>query len=221
MVEFFSWLPQDELMIEELAVADYSDKLFPQEKQSVDGAVVSRLQEFSTGRECARRALASLGIAAVPIMANRDRSPNWPEGVIGSITHTNSHCAVAVAPSGEPYDAIGLDLENIENFSIELIDTICLEEERRWLETQPIDLRPELACTIFSAKECAYKAQYPASKVFLEFSEMLVRLDIENGRFFARLLRDCDPYGVGTVLPGHFKISDGHVASAVLVARDW
>src|SRR3712207_1286527 len=66
--------------------------LLPEEEGSVRTAGVKRRREFAAGRQCARRALAHLGFAGVPLPASADRAPCWPVGVCGSISHTELFC---------------------------------------------------------------------------------------------------------------------------------
>ncbi|MEV4420566.1 hypothetical protein AB0L40_11415 [Patulibacter sp. NPDC049589] len=66
---------------------DPAASVFPEEFVAVRHAVETRRREFVTGRACAHRALAALGVPVVPIMSGPNREPLWPEGVVGSITH--------------------------------------------------------------------------------------------------------------------------------------
>ena len=85
--------------VAEEAVPQLHDaELFPEERACLAKAVEKRRAEFGTARVCARRALAQLGFPPMPLVPNKDRSPVWPQGVVGSITHTRGYCAVIVAP---------------------------------------------------------------------------------------------------------------------------
>ena len=68
------------------------NSLHPAEARCVERAAASRLQDFASGRYCARQALAKLGVHGFPLLAGEDRVPNWPEGFVGSITHTDGYC---------------------------------------------------------------------------------------------------------------------------------
>jgi 4'-phosphopantetheinyl transferase EntD len=41
----------------------------------------------------------ALGLPERPIPMGRDRAPVWPEGVVGSISHSDAFCLAAVARS--------------------------------------------------------------------------------------------------------------------------
>ena len=72
-----------------------------------------RRREFVTARRCAREALASLGQAPGPIGVGPSREPQWPAGLVGSITHTRGFRAAAVAPQSV-VASIGIDAEQNE-----------------------------------------------------------------------------------------------------------
>ena len=62
-------------------------RLFPAEEAVIADAVDRRRREFATARACARAALAKLGVPAAPIVPGSRGAPQWPPGVVGSITH--------------------------------------------------------------------------------------------------------------------------------------
>jgi 4'-phosphopantetheinyl transferase EntD len=64
------------------------EPVFPGEEDLVANAVVRRRCEFVTARRCAHQALAKLGHAPAPIRTGPKREPQWPAGLVGSITHT-------------------------------------------------------------------------------------------------------------------------------------
>src|SRR5437867_13394741 len=89
-----------------------SASLDPAELERTLDFAPKRLREYCAGRLCARRALAELGISGHSLRHGQDRRPVWPQGVVGSITHTDSFCAAVVARKG-PLRAIGLDAEGV------------------------------------------------------------------------------------------------------------
>lgn len=217
MTRYFSWIPDEQVSIQEMKVSDACMPLFRDEMAGLERAVPRRIQEFTAGRECARRAMADLGHPEASIPANADRSPQWPSGIVGSITHSENHCAAVLARTVDGYAAIGIDLEPAKPLPPDLADFICLPAEQSWLDTQRSDERSILARGIFSAKECAYKAQYPISRQFLEFHELSVALDMAKGTFSARFLRDCAPFEVNAELSGWIKVVEGHIACTVIL----
>ncbi|MFC1475832.1 hypothetical protein ACFLQW_02380 [Candidatus Zixiibacteriota bacterium] len=53
------------------------------------------------GRLCTRKALAQLEIVNFPILVRSDRTPIWPAGIVGNISHGDDYCGVAVARQRE------------------------------------------------------------------------------------------------------------------------
>jgi 4'-phosphopantetheinyl transferase EntD len=142
----------------------------------------------------------------------------WPEGVIGSITHTDDHCAAVIARRSRGIASIGIDLEPDNDLPADILDTVCRIEELTWLNDQPAEQRGLLAKAIFSAKECAYKAQYPLSRDVLEFHDLGVWLYTDEQRFEAEFMRDCAPFTKGQRLAGRSRISNGAIACAIVLA---
>jgi hypothetical protein len=84
--------------------------LFPDEEAVISNAVDKRRNEFATARACARDALAKLGMPPVPIVPGLRGAPQWPPGVVGSITHCAGYRASAVARDRDVV-TVGLDAE--------------------------------------------------------------------------------------------------------------
>ncbi|MCH9697809.1 MAG: 4'-phosphopantetheinyl transferase superfamily protein [Gammaproteobacteria bacterium] len=88
--------------------------LFVEEQQLIDGAVLSRRNEFSTGRWLARQGLRQFGLTQQAIEMGRLRNPIWPEPVLGSITHDADYCAVVMMEHAKHRElGIGIDLVNL------------------------------------------------------------------------------------------------------------
>ena len=60
-------------------------------------AVPKRCAEFLAGRYVAQQALKELTTREYQIPVADDRSPIWPEGIVGSISYTDSQSIAAVA----------------------------------------------------------------------------------------------------------------------------
>ena len=65
------------------------------EEAIIARAVDKRRREFITARDCARKAMAQLGVEPAPILRSPTGSPQekaapiWPRGIVGSITPTS------------------------------------------------------------------------------------------------------------------------------------
>ncbi|HEX3397434.1 MAG TPA: 4'-phosphopantetheinyl transferase superfamily protein [Steroidobacteraceae bacterium] len=149
--------------------------LFPEETKRLGRAVAKRVQEFAAGRLCARRVLAEFGVRNFPLEAALDRRPLWPEGLVGSITHTSGFCA-AVAAEKSVLTAVGVDCEVVGSVKDTLWHSICTPSETAWLRALPEAEQPQAASLIFSAKEAFYKCQYPLVQEWLNFHDAAVEV---------------------------------------------
>src|SRR2546422_1577160 len=116
---------------------------------------------FDMGRACAAELLAELGSGETSVAVAADRSPLWPQGYVGSITHTDDLLGVAVARRKD-FRSIGIDAEAIipPETTVE-IDELCMgERERALRDSAGID-RQTFSSLCFSAKESFFKCLYP------------------------------------------------------------
>lgn len=187
--------------------------LSPEEERFVATAVSKRRREFAFGRACARAALARLGVAAGPLLVGPDRSPVWPAGFIGSISHCPGLAAAAVARRSDCI-GVGIDLEPAEPVSERLFRQIATERERTWLSSLPdAGLAARL---LFAAKESVYKAIHPQLGVFVGFQECEIEMDPGGGAFRAQLHSDRLPAEWnGRTLTGRHDRDDRHLVAAV------
>ena len=112
--------------------------------------------------------------------------PVWPDGVVGSITHTQA-AAVAAIASTSRFRALGIDLQEIREIRADFCERIGNAEEAAWCKSVP-ELQPTRTLSLFSGKESIYKALYPFVREYFGFSAAeLVWNDVEK-RFDGRLL---------------------------------
>lgn len=193
--------------------------LFPEERAYMERAVGKRCREFTAGRLLARAALDKLGIESQPIRRDPYRSPVWPSEVVGSISHTESWCAVAVARAHEVL-ALGIDVENDAPLSASLFEIVCVPEEMEWLASHSLTRRGALAKILFSVKESAFKAQYPLTQSFLDFHAMAVEVDLMAGTWRAAFQSGCRPAQCPwNALVGQWVVHRGLVATAAVALR--
>jgi enterobactin synthetase component D len=143
--------------------------------ESIQRSVTKRRAEFLFGRLAARDALATLGLSHAQIGIGAKRQPLWPEGVIGSITHTH-HLAAAVAEKPGTHRGIGIDAEQVmrEESCRAVAETVVNAQELAYLKSSPELSWPELLTIVFSAKESFYKAAYENVGRFFDFSAVRV-----------------------------------------------
>lgn len=190
--------------------------LAPGEEAAVAGAVPGRAREFAAGRVAARRAMREIGVADRPVPAGADRAPIWPEGVVGSISHSAEHCVAAVA-AADAWASVGIDVEPDAPLEETLWESVLRPEELAWLEANPAERRGRLARLIFSAKEAAYKCQYPLTRTLLDFDD--VAIGIAPGIFTATFRRAVAPFPAGAALAGRWTAAAGALLTAVALSR--
>ena len=145
--------------------------LFPAEEALLARAVEKRRREFATGRQCARSALGALGIGPAPILPGQGGAPQWPSGIVGSITHCAGYRAAAVARASEVV-TIGLDAEPAGSLPGEVLGLVTLPDERDRLRDLARDVPGVCWDTLlFSAKESVYKAWFPLARRWLGFND--------------------------------------------------
>ena len=133
----------------------WTEPLYPEEAACIRGAVEKRRREFTAGRQCARAALASLGIARFPLLVGPQREPLWPPGIVGSISHGAGRCAVVACRAGAIV-GLGLDIDSGDPLDANLVPMICTSAERDWCARRPAGHDwPKL---VFAIKEAVYKA---------------------------------------------------------------
>ena len=128
------------------------------EKAQVSGARADRRREHATVRACARRALISLGHTPAPILTDADGAPQWPTGVVGSLTHCDGYRAAILAPTAE-LAGLGIDAEPHAGLDAELWEHILDADERLELTAlAAVDDDVHWDRVAFCAKDAAYKA---------------------------------------------------------------
>ena len=89
---------------------------YPEEGRHLSKAVPKRRNEFITGRRCAREALAQIGIESCALVPDENRVPEWPIGVVGSISHSVGLCC-AIAAHADNKACLGVDIETTTRIS--------------------------------------------------------------------------------------------------------
>lgn len=144
-----------------------------------DAAPARRLT-FSLGREAARRALTKLSGERRPVLRNANGSPRWPNGFLGTISHTDVLAAAAIARVDHTA-GLGLDVEDLRHdISETIIPSIADDRESRWISNDR-----ERLIRLFSAKEALFKAFSADVGIFFGFDS--AHLDWVGDGFLATL----------------------------------
>ncbi len=192
--------------------------LYPEEEAIVARAVESRRREFTTGRSCARAALARLGLLPAAITKGEQGAPCWPDGVVGSITHCKGYRAAAVGRATD-FRTIGIDAEPNAPTPMGVLELIALPQERA-----RVDALAGSASSVswdrvlFSAKESVYKAWFPLTGMWLEFEDVEVTFDPASGAFTASVSLApsmSSPELADFSVSGRFAVGNGLILTAV------
>jgi 4'-phosphopantetheinyl transferase EntD len=183
--------------------------VLPEEAAALARATPARRREFAAGRAASRAALG----AALPVPMAADRSPVWPAGWRGGISHSATLC-LAVATRAPV--CLGIDLEPDEPLDEDLVPSICSKKEMLRIDGPG---RARRALAVFAAKEAVYKAQFPLTRTLFGFDHLDVTLHEGGTRFAARFLRPVDHFAPGDVVPGRFARLAGHLVAGVTIGQ--
>ncbi|MDW6091287.1 4'-phosphopantetheinyl transferase family protein [Vibrio rhizosphaerae] len=187
---------------------------------SLLGAVSKRKAEFVAGRIAAKYALLHRGASEPWVGIGEHRSPVWPDGFIGSISHTDDTAICTVSTNAERL-SIGIDIENIMD------DTLCESvgkmivtsgemklQETDWSKAQFISL-------MFSAKESLFKALYPLVKRYLDFHDaQLVSFDPQHSHFTFELSQTLQQEIGIQVCHGDYLLFEEALVTLIQIERD-
>ncbi|MFF3291951.1 4'-phosphopantetheinyl transferase [Streptomyces sp. NPDC003023] len=199
--------------------------LYPEEEALMARATPGRRREFGTARWCARRAMTALGLPEAPLPRGRRGMPDWPPGIVGSITHCDRYRAAALALADDAV-ALGIDAEPAGPLSARALEAVALAAERDRLADLGVR-RPGVAWDrlLFSAKEAVYKLWSSAGGGWLGFEQADVRAGLPDadgvGDFEVRLLGapPSIPTSLPRVLHGRWSAREGLVVTAIAVRR--
>lgn len=185
------------------------------EWQCIVSASLKRQQEFFCGRYFAHLLLGRMGLGDCEIGRDGKGCPQWPDGVVGSISHTRDFCAVSLAES-KHFISLGIDLEESSRLKTSLWPRLFVRSEIEQLERiRDSANRMRHAAIMFSAKEAFYKCDYPLNHQPYMFTDAEVALDEASGQ-----LRLCIEKGNHRVeYQGFYVTGMTHVMTVIGQAR--
>jgi 4'-phosphopantetheinyl transferase EntD len=218
---FFRSILPDFAKVAEAPLGTACEELLPEEQAAAVTFAPRRLAEFQLGRSLARQALRELGYDDAVLIAGPDRAPRWPDGVVGSITHTghapDGYCAAAVARTADAR-AVGIDVERCSPLSAGLWQRVLTANEIAELEQRPPELSAIHAKLVFSAKETVYKCQYTLSRSWLGFHDVEIEYVPDSATFRCTFLKSVPNVAkAGDVMTGHCTIEGGLIFTAASI----
>ncbi|MFJ8629970.1 4'-phosphopantetheinyl transferase [Streptomyces sp. NPDC093568] len=198
--------------------------LYPEEEAIVAQAVAKRRREFAVVRVCARSAMEKLGVPPRPILPGERGAPGWPAGLVGSMTHCDGYHAAALVRAAD-LASLGIDAEPHQTLPEGVLPAVALPAEADRLRRLAGD-HPDIHWDrlLFSAKESVYKAWFPLTGKWLDFTEADIDVFVDpgerhSGGFRARLLVPGPRVGEHRLdhFDGRWTVRRGLVATAVSV----
>lgn len=192
----------------------------PEERALISRSVDTRRSEFVTARHCARMALEKLGVPPAPILKGDKGEPQWPDGVVGSLTHTRGYRGAVVGRSAV-VRSVGIDAEPHDVLPDGVLNAISLPAERHEIGALPTGLHWDRI--LFCAKEATYKAWFPLTSRWLGFEDAHITFEVDatgvTGSFVSRIL--IDPAARSgpplTELAGRWSVADGLALTAIVL----
>ena len=182
-------------------------------------AVRKRQAEFLAGRFMAKLALSKLGFSEGNVAIGHHRQPVWPDGAIGSISHSAS-MAVCVAATSQHLQGIGVDIELwLDNTQgNQLSNGIVNRAEQALLAAIDAPFS-HLLTIVFSAKESLFKALYCQVKGYFDMLDAsIVNFTSEQKTLVLSINRDLsDDVRAGQTYTCNFQTLNTHVLTLVKV----
>lgn len=199
-------------------ISDSRQFLHQQEIELADKiSSLKRRNHFLSGRRCAQQLISPFLKETAPILKNKDRSPQWPDGIKGSITHDNDLAAALILHPDSPFKGVGIDIEDLtRKLSPAVSKHILTDWELSQWNKNKEGISQETRI-IFSIKEAIFKCFHPLNKIYLGFHDAIVtRLD--KNSFEADILKFSseDKEESPLHVEGKFLIAGSKVMAAVI-----
>ena len=208
--------------------SDYTDELYTHHgirfEESLRNAVKKRKAEFLAGRICVREALKRLEYPIIDVGIGPFRDPLWPEGIVGSITHTENF-ACAILEHSDQLCSIGIDSQQIIDRGIEseIVDQVLSREEQE--KFFPSSTFANGVAIAFAAKEAFFKCVFPFVGQYFEFHDVGITSiqteSLNQGSIDIKALKVLSPsIGLGWSIQVNFSVEDSFIHTLCSVQSD-
>jgi len=203
-------------------VGSYHDNLFYDFNvhcpESIKRSVTKRQAEYLAGRLMASHSLSKLHHPNVDVPIGKNRKPEWPKKLLGSITHTHTQAACIIAHENDA-QYIGIDLENIASRALanEIKSNVITKQEEQLLADSDLQFEPAFTLA-FSAKESLFKALYPKVNDYFDFSSaQITTICTKKNTFEVALTKTLsNSLTVGERFHGRFDIDKHSVLTLII-----
>lgn len=188
---------------------------------SMINCLPQRRAQYFAGRLCTTRALISLGAKDTQVATSAERAPIWPQGVVGSISHSNDY-AIAMTGEAKLFNYIGVDIEiRQEKIFNELASEFTSPGEQSYLSSLMMDYDLALLIT-FSAKESLFKALWPQLRFFFGFaSARIIKIDDRDLTFTLQLTCTLSQsICSGMLFEGQYYLMDNNLLTFIVKYRE-
>lgn len=207
----------------------YAEELFDQHAITlpphVRRSVHKRQAEFLAGRLCAREILNVHGHVGYTVATGMQREPLWPQGMIGSITHSGHYAAAIACPAGDLM-GIGIDIESVVNPGTRdaVLGTVVSVDEFAYLRSREPGMDIDRLLTLcFSAKESFFKAAFASVKCYFGFEAIeIVDIDLDKHIVGLRCTRTlCAQLATGSAHEAYFEfLGDAAMFTSVILKAE-
>lgn len=161
-----------------------------------------------------------MGLDGVTVARSPERRPIWPNGIIGSISHSRNIAGAAVTRD-DRLIGLGFDIEQPKVARpIDIVSKVMTDNEiERFGSRDEKQLSSHLAMVV-SCKESAYKAVNPVIGEYFDFLDIEIELDEASRTFVARAsvpLYSADWINNGR---GHYGNLAGQIVTTFVVEVD-
>ncbi|MGH1469552.1 MAG: 4'-phosphopantetheinyl transferase family protein [Cellvibrionaceae bacterium] len=207
----------DQTTLSEEVIQEYGIAL----PDNLSTAIEKRKAEYIAGRYCALQSLKKLSPNMISNFGtNEDRSPQWPEGFVGSITHSKGFASAVVAQK-EFIQSIGIDSEKLikektaNNIHSHILTETENYEDNAWVSE---DFQ-EYLTLVFSAKESIFKCLHPLVKQYFDFRDAKINFSPSRPNTFNyELLKSLsNDYDIGFTGEGQYAIAENFVHTGVVI----
>lgn len=203
----------------------YSDSLFSTYGEAfpkqLSQAVVLRKAEFLCGRQTAKLALHQLGSKTGMVTIGENRSPVFPKGIVGSISHSQNLAICAVALQSN-IEYVGVDLEHIiaPHVLDDIEKQIITTAEKRIIVECGLNIGTGFT-VVYSAKESLFKALHGNVGAYFDFdAAKMIEINLRERRITFELAQTLSPQlPAGTRVSGLFYVDNDYVLTLIYKHR--
>jgi len=178
-----------------------------------------RKKEFLLGRYSSKLNLKkNYDLNLLDLDFKESREPIWPDGFIGSISHSKKFVLTAVALKSNVL-CLGIDIEQLGRINNGILSKVIIDQDTKFVNG--LD-ELQLGTLIFSAKESFYKAIYPLYGHFFGFDYAYVgKVDLINSYFEISLVKDLNENSTANKLKniqGKFAFFENHLITLIEIS---